>query len=106
MFGQRAVDMLRLSPNKHAPKFAHGEKSAFIGLSLKDRYVVHVLSTDVFKCQFNSSVLRNSPDMGILSFTATVAALPTEFQCIVSDPYIGWGCGGYTEPPCSLHEDE
>ena len=47
MFDQRAVDMLRLSPNKHATKFAHGEKSGNIGLSLKDRYVVHLLSTGV-----------------------------------------------------------
>ena len=67
-------------------KFAHDEKSVFIGLSLQDRYVVHVLSIDVFNCQFNSSVLHNSPDMGIPSFTATVAALPTQFECIVSGP--------------------
>ena len=35
-FGQRAVDMFRLSPNKH-DKFADDEKTVFIGLSLQDR---------------------------------------------------------------------
>ena len=79
--GQNAVAMSRISPNKNDRNLASGKKPVFTSLSLQDTYVVQVLSIDVFNCQFNSSVLPNSPDMGILSCTVTVAALLTQFEC-------------------------